>query len=68
MHMNVFGATPQDHVKRISVAGVLDESYSQLTPLSGVAVQARASLHRLKPFPAFVAWWAGMATPLSWLS
>ncbi len=25
------------------VAGVLDEPYSQLTPLSGVAVQARQS-------------------------
>ncbi len=25
------------------VAGVLDESYSQLTPLSGVAAQARQS-------------------------
>jgi hypothetical protein len=32
------------------VAGVLDESYSQLIPLSGEAVQSRpASLQRLEP-------------------
>ncbi len=34
---------PQDQMKRISVAGALDEPYSQLTPLSGVVVQARQS-------------------------
>ncbi len=39
--MNVFGATPQDHVS--GGIGVLNEPYSQLTPLSGVAVQARQS-------------------------
>jgi hypothetical protein len=47
------------------VAGVLDEPYSQLTPLSGVAVQARqttkaGTVSRL----SYVAWRAGMATPL----
>ncbi len=44
------------------VAGVLDESYSQLTPLSGVAVQARQStyagpefgLHTVACLPTFV--------------
>jgi hypothetical protein len=36
-----------NHILRVfrqfPMAGVLDESYSQLTPLSGVAVQARQS-------------------------
>jgi hypothetical protein len=48
------------------MAGVLDELYSQLTPLSGVAVQVRQ--YRLEPCPSYVAWWVGMATPLNWLS
>ncbi len=34
-------AEPDPH--HWSIAGVLDEPYSQLTPLSGVAVQARQS-------------------------
>jgi hypothetical protein len=44
-------------------AVVLDEPYSQLRALSGVAVQAGtvSSLCRL-------AWWACTATPLSWIS
>jgi hypothetical protein len=47
-----------------SMARVLDESYSQLTPLVGVAVPARQStVHRLEPCPSYVAWRAGMATP-----
>jgi hypothetical protein len=41
------------------VAGVLDEPWSQLAPLS---------LHTLKPCPSYVAWRAGMATPLSGFS
>ncbi len=41
------------------VAGVLDESYSQLTPLSGVAIQACHST-RLVSCPSYVAWGAGM--------
>ncbi len=32
-----------------AVAGILDEPFSQLTPLSGVAVQARHTLRRLEP-------------------
>jgi hypothetical protein len=50
-----------------AMAGVLDEPYSQLIPLSGVAVQAH-SLQRLEQCPSYVAWRAGMPTPLSWLS
>jgi hypothetical protein len=51
------------------MAGVLDEPHSQLTPLSGVAVQARQSTYsRLEPCPSYVAWRAGMATQLSELS
>jgi hypothetical protein len=50
-----------------SVAGVLDEPYSQLVPLSGVDVQA-SQFTRLEPCPSYVAWRAGMATPLSWRS
>jgi hypothetical protein len=46
---------------------LLDEPYSQLTPLSGVAVQARQATW-LEPCPSFVAWRAGMAAKLSWLS
>ncbi len=46
--------------KTVPVAGVLDEPYSQLRPLSGVAVQP-ASL----PCPSYVARRAGMANPLS---
>jgi hypothetical protein len=43
--------------KRIPLAEVLDEPYSQLTltPLSGVAVQARQSTS------SYVTWRAGMA-------
>jgi hypothetical protein len=43
------------------MAEVLDEPCSQLTPLSGVPVQARR-LHRLERCPSSVAWRAGMAT------
>jgi hypothetical protein len=50
------------------VAGVLDESYCQLTPLSGVGVQRPACLHRLAPCQFYEAWRAGMATQLSGLS
>ncbi len=55
------------------VAGVLDKPYSQLTPLSRVAVQAHQSTvhtvgwNRFHPTVLYVAWRAGMATPLSWL-
>ncbi len=42
------------------IAGVLDESYSQLTPLSEVAVQARQSIRRLEPCTFYAAWEAGM--------
>jgi hypothetical protein len=45
--------------------GVLDEPCSQLSPLSGVAVQAGQS--RLEPCPSYVAWRAGMGTPLNGL-
>ncbi len=38
------------------MAGVLDEAYSQVTPLSGVAVQARQSTLS----PSYVAWRAGI--------
>jgi hypothetical protein len=48
----------------LSVTGVLDEPYSQLSPLSGVAIQARQST-RLEPCPSYAAWRAGMATQLS---
>ena len=51
-----------------TLAGVLDEPFSQLTSLSGVAVQARQSSGRLEPCPSYVAWRAGMATQLSGLS
>ncbi len=54
---------------RWSVAGVRNEPYSQLTPLSEVAIQARQSTRlELEPCPSFVAWRTGMDTPLSWLS
>jgi hypothetical protein len=43
-----------DPVSACPVAGVLDEPYSPLTPLSEVDVQA-ASLHRLEPCPSYVA-------------
>jgi hypothetical protein len=46
------------------VAGVLDEPFSQLIPLSGVAVQANTET---EPCPSYAAWQADMATPLSWL-
>jgi hypothetical protein len=55
-----------------SVTGVLDEPYSQLTPLSGVAVEARQSmyLNRVQWTLSIlcIAWRAGMATLLSGLS
>jgi hypothetical protein len=35
------------------VAGVLDEPFSQLTSLSGVAVQARQSTYGLEPCPSY---------------
>jgi hypothetical protein len=44
-----------------SVAGVLDEPFSQLIPLSGVAVQARQSIEA----GTFVAWRAGMPLLIS---
>jgi hypothetical protein len=47
------------------VAGVLDEPYSQLTQLSGVKPYRPASLHRQKLCPSYVAWRAGITTPLS---
>ncbi len=49
-----------------SVAGVLDEPFSQLSPLNWVAVQARQST-MLGPCPFYVAWRAGLATWLSWV-
>jgi len=52
----------------VSEVGVIDEPFSQLTPLSGVAVQARQSIHRLEPCLSYVTWRAGMVTPLSWHS
>jgi hypothetical protein len=45
------------------MAGVLDESYSRISPLSGVAYKP-PSLHRLETCPSYVAWRAGMAIPL----
>ena len=51
------------------MAGVLDEPYSQLSPLSGVAVQARQSTKAgAVSILQYVAWRAGMTTPLSGLS
>jgi hypothetical protein len=44
-----------------SVAGVLDEPFSQLIRLSGVAVQARQSIEA----GTFVAWRAGMPLLIS---
>jgi hypothetical protein len=35
--------TERRRAKKRAVAGVLDEPYSELSPLSGVAVQARQS-------------------------
>ncbi len=54
-----------------TVAGVLDEPYnSQLTPLSGpgVAVEQARQSTKLEQCPSNVAWWASMASPMSWLS
>jgi hypothetical protein len=52
-----------------SVAGVLDEPFSQLTLLSGVALQARQSTQAgTVSIICYVAWWAGMANPLNGLS
>jgi hypothetical protein len=39
-----------------TVAGVLDEPFSQLTPLCGVAVQARQSTQAGTGGPSYVAW------------
>ncbi len=48
-----------------TVAGVLDEPYSQLTPLSGVAVQARESTQAATvSILQYVAWRAGKAIQL----
>jgi hypothetical protein len=49
-----------------SVAEVLDEPYSQLNPLSGVAVQGRQ--YTKAGTVSVVAWRAGMATQLNELS
>ncbi len=50
-----------------TVAGVLDEPFSQLTSLSGVTDQVRQSiLAGTVSSPYFVACRASMATPLSW--
>ncbi len=49
--------------------GVLNEHLSQLSQLSGVAVQARQCTYAgTVSRPSYVAWRAGMATPLSGLS
>jgi hypothetical protein len=48
-----------------SVAGVLDEPFSQLIPLSGVAVQARHSGRQSIEAGTFVAWRAGMQLLIS---
>jgi hypothetical protein len=48
-------------------AGVLDEPYSQLTPLSGVAGH-RPLVCICVRCPSYVAWRSGMATQLSGLS
>jgi hypothetical protein len=62
-------ASARTRLSGSAVAGVLDEPYSPLTPLSGVELPYRpASLHRLEPCPSYVAWRAGVDTPLSWLS
>ncbi len=43
-------SSARTHLSGSAVAGVLDEPYSQLTPLSGVELPYRpASLHRLEP-------------------
>ncbi len=51
------------------MAGVLDEPYSELIPLSGVSIQA-LSLHRLEPCPSYVAWGGRYvySAELAWLS
>jgi hypothetical protein len=55
-------------VSRLSCGSVLDEPYSKLIPLSGVAVQARQStVQRLEQCSSYVAWRAAMTTPLSGL-
>jgi hypothetical protein len=55
-------------ITRITVSGVLDELYSQLIPLSRVAVQARQSTEAGTVSILSSLWRAGMATPLRWLS
>jgi hypothetical protein len=60
----VFLTPPQGSVQHTvamdsTVAGVLDEPSSQLTTLSGVAVQVRQSTYRLEPCPSYVACRAG---------
>jgi hypothetical protein len=54
-------------ITRITVAGVLDEPYSQLSQLSRVAVQARQSTEAGTVSILCSLWRAGVATPLSWL-
>ncbi len=51
----------------IPVAGVSGEPFSQLTPLSGVAELHTVHVGWNRVHPSYVAWKAGMATPLSWL-
>jgi hypothetical protein len=49
--------------------GVLDELYTQLSPLSGVAIPTRQALrYRMDTVPAYVDWRACTATPLSRLT
>ncbi len=50
------------------VARVLDEPYSQLSPLSGGTGPPVDIGWNCVRCPSYVAWQAGMATPLSWLS
>jgi hypothetical protein len=51
---------------QVPVAGVLDEPYSQLTPLSGVAVQARQA--GTVSCPSYVAWRAVVNTQFAELA
>jgi hypothetical protein len=50
----------------LNSGGSFRRPFSQLIPLSRVAVQARrASLQQLEPCPSYVAWRTGLATLLS---
>jgi hypothetical protein len=65
------GAVEEAVVDLRTVAEVLDEPYSQLTPLSGIAIPARQSIYiswNRVQYPSYIAYRAGMATLLSGVS